>query len=424
MTTRDSSYWTPERLALLPEYMQPEPEEPKKSRTTRDGLDRLDSGRWRGRYTDKDGKRHTFTRDTYAEAKAHRETQMATVHLGRHVAPRDGRTTFKAFAEEWLAGHGGNQSTIDSIEGRLRVHVYPTWGDVALADVKPTRINAWLRSLDHLAASTRKGILGTFSAVLAAAVDDDMLATNPAAKRSVKAPRREASKVVPWTAEQVLAVREGLPEQYRILATLGAGLGLRQGELFGLSPNDVDFLRGKVTVQRQVKVYGSNRLAFALPKGGKVREVPLPGSVRDLLAEHLAARPAVDVTLPWEVIGGRAVTAPLVVSSREGKALNRNHFNGYVWKPALRAAGLPDDDRAYGTHALRHFYASALLDAGESIKAVSEYLGHADAGFTLRVYTHLMPSSEDRTRKAIDAALSANSVSLVTDRSSGGHAAL
>lgn len=53
-------------------------------------------------------------------------------------------------------------------------------------------------------------------------------------------------------------------------------------------------------------------------------------------------------------------------------------------------------------HALRHAYASVLLDAGESIKALSEYLGHSDPGFTLRTYTHLLPSSETRTRKAID----------------------
>ena len=61
--------------------------------------------------------------------------------------------------------------------------------------------------------------------------------------------------------------------------------------------------------------------------------------------------------------------------------------------------------RANGMHALRHFYASVLLDAGESIKAVSEYLGHSDPGFTLRTYTHLLPSSEQRTRQAVDRAL-------------------
>jgi hypothetical protein len=53
----------------------------------------------------------------------------------------------------------------------------------------------------------------------------------------------------------------------------------------------------------------------------------------------------------------------------------------------------------------RHFYASTLLDAGENIRALAEYLGHADPGFTLRTYTHLMPGSSDRTRKAVDNAL-------------------
>ena len=56
-------------------------------------------------------------------------------------------------------------------------------------------------------------------------------------------------------------------------------------------------------------------------------------------------------------------------------------------------------------HALRHFYASILIDAWESVKAVAEYLGHADPGFTLRVYAHLCPSSEERARLAMDRAL-------------------
>jgi integrase len=63
-----------------------------------------------------------------------------------------------------------------------------------------------------------------------------------------------------------------------------------------------------------------------------------------------------------------------------------------------------EDSRRNGMHVLRHTYASVLLDAGESIKALAAYLGHADPGFTLRTYTHLLPTSEDRTRKAIDRA--------------------
>jgi integrase len=58
-------------------------------------------------------------------------------------------------------------------------------------------------------------------------------------------------------------------------------------------------------------------------------------------------------------------------------------------------------------HAARHFYASALLEDGVSIRAVADYLGHNDPGFTLRVYAHLMPSSEHRARAAVDRALDA-----------------
>jgi hypothetical protein len=55
-------------------------------------------------------------------------------------------------------------------------------------------------------------------------------------------------------------------------------------------------------------------------------------------------------------------------------------------------------------HALRHFHASVLLEADENIKALAaEYLGHSDPGLTLRVHAHLMPSSQERTRKAVAA---------------------
>lgn len=73
---------------------------------------------------------------------------------------------------------------------------------------------------------------------------------------------------------------------------------------------------------------------------------------------------------------------------------------GY-WKDALDAAGVPSARYENGMHELRHFFASALLDQGESIKAVAEWLGHADPAFTLATYTHLMPNSDERTMSAI-----------------------
>jgi hypothetical protein len=110
---------------------------------------------------------------------------------------------------------------------------------------------------------------------------------------------------------------------------------------------------------------------------------------------------------------GPLVTKRLLFSLPGGGAVRRTDFNTRVWKPALVTAGViaePEKGKRYaaarehGMHALRHFYASVLLDAGENIKALSTYLGHSDPGFTLRTYTHLMPSSEGRTREAVDTA--------------------
>ena len=62
-------------------------------------------------------------------------------------------------------------------------------------------------------------------------------------------------------------------------------------------------------------------------------------------------------------------------------------------------------------HALRHFYAGTALHEGEAIKAMSEYLGHADPGFTLRTYTHLMEKSAERPKRAVDAVFRASASS-------------
>lgn len=56
-------------------------------------------------------------------------------------------------------------------------------------------------------------------------------------------------------------------------------------------------------------------------------------------------------------------------------------------------------------HTLRHYFASITLADGVNIKELAEYLGHADPDFTLRLYTHMLPSSHERARKAVHARL-------------------
>jgi integrase len=78
----------------------------------------------------------------------------------------------------------------------------------------------------------------------------------------------------------------------------------------------------------------------------------------------------------------------------------------------VASAGLPVGTTS---HDPRHHFASLLLAAGESVIAVAERLGHDDASLVLSTYGHLMPDSEDWTRRAVDAAWGAAAAACAPD---------
>jgi integrase len=78
----------------------------------------------------------------------------------------------------------------------------------------------------------------------------------------------------------------------------------------------------------------------------------------------------------------------------------RHEYHGSrIFGAAVRQAGLPD---SITTHDLRHHYASVLLMQGEPVIVVADRLGHENATLVLSTYGHLMPDSEERTRRAVD----------------------
>jgi len=129
-------------------------------------------------------------------------------------------------------------------------HVLPVIGHLQLRQIKPSTIQGLMRTLE-LSDTHRRVILANASAIFGAAVDDDLIAKNPCKAGSVARPSVVRRKVVPWPAEQVSAMHDALPERYRLAVALGSGLGLRQGEVFGLSPAVFNFLTGTVNVQRR-----------------------------------------------------------------------------------------------------------------------------------------------------------------------------
>lgn len=341
--------------------------------------------RWRARWRDPDGR----SRERWFARKGDARDWLTEIEhdklTGAYVDPAAGRVLFRTYAAEWLEAQTFDESTRDGVERRLRLHIVPTFGGYQLAAIRASHVQAWLRGRQQgRAAESVRLMLVTLSAILSAAVDDRRIAVNPCSASSVKAPVAPTRRIVPWPQERVRRVINAHPLEYRAIPLLAAMAGLRQGECFGLRAEDVVFLRRVIEVRQQVKII-DRQPVIAPPKYGKPRTVPMPDALGLVLA------------------GMVKQGAAGLLFTRRGEPIRRHWYNETVWQPALRAAGV-ERARANGMHALRHFYASVLLEQGVSIRALSEYLGHHDPGFTLRTYTHLMPATEDRARDAIDAA--------------------
>ncbi len=363
--------------------------------------------RYRVRYLGPDGRERSesLPDKRKRDAQAFLAKVQADILRGQYVDPVAGRTTFGQYASNWIRGITSSQNTRDRHERQLRLHVFPTMGATRMSEIHPATIRTWQRHLQDagLAIGYRRLLFHDLSVIFNAAVDDRVITANPCSAKTIKAPRSQPSKVTPWPLDRLRSVRAEIRSRYAIAIDLGAGCGLRQGEIFGFSPDDIDDEKRMIRVVRQLKIV-RGQLVFAPPKTGKTPDVPLPDSVRDRIGAHMETCKPVAVSLPWDTLDGKLTTVSLLVTRETEAAVMSRTFNAHVWKPALRKAGVTAA-RENGMHVLRHTYASVLLDGGESVKALSLYLGHADPGFTLRVYTHLLPTSEDRTRRAIDRAL-------------------
>ncbi|NUP35944.1 MAG: site-specific integrase [Streptomyces sp.] len=356
---------------------------------------------------------------------------------GEFIDPRRGQMLLKDYIEQewWPRRDYDNPSTEATVKGRVWTHILPSLGDYQLNSIKTKQLGEWLARLKESAgAGTGSEAWRYLSSIFQSAIDDERLTKNPCRKQTtLRVPTRPPAKARAWPKERVLAVQAAIDERFQLCVELGVGAGLRSGEVFGLSVDDIDFDGQRILVRRQVKKVGA-KLAFALPKGEKTREVPVPPYLLKRIEEALERRPAQQVTLPWrdprppkserEAEERKPQTHALILTAARGGAIRRDGFDTRVWKPALAAAGvIPSpvekkqpirhrpgvfrtvqtyqESREDGFHALRHTFASVHLDARENVVAVSHWLGHADPSITLRIYAHMMPEADGRGRSAM-----------------------
>lgn len=248
------------------------------------------------------------------------------------------------------------------------------FGEQAAARARLWKVDT-LAVRSYLAALHRAGLknrsiarhLSTLRSFFRWACREGDLEKNPArGLLSPRVPRTLPRAMTLADTESLLAAsaQEAVPERETALFELLYATGLRVSEAAGLDLEDVDL---------------SSRLARVLGKGSKERIVPFGEQAEDALRAYLPVRAALRRGTGARGEDGEA----LFVNRRGGRLTTRSMAR--LLKRRLAAAGLPQD---ISPHALRHTFATHLLQAGADLRSIQELLGHASLSTTQK-YTHL-----------------------------------
>jgi integrase len=357
------------------------------------------NGRWQARWRlTPNGKQFSKLFDRKLDAERHISKVVTDLDRGAYVDPRVGRETVGSYSKRWMTAQVWRDSSRDRIESIFEKHVIPVLGDQAIASVQRSEVQAWVARLAQtLASSTVRNYAHVLGMMFNAAVLDGVIARSPMIKLNLPRDGSNKSALVPLSTGEVHDIARRFPPSYRNAVLAQAGLGLRQAELRGLTVDRVDFLRSTVRIDRQLISITDGVPTFGPPKTpASNRVMPLPSSVRDLLADHLRRYPVGEYGLVFTNTEGRPI-GPSTYAAR--------------FRKATEAVGVDASSQD-----LRHYCASMLIASGCSVKAVQRFLGHASAVETLDTYGHLWPDDEDRIRAAIDAVLAPAEESLRNQR--------
>ena len=231
---------------------------------------------------------------------------------GDYHDPRAGRILFSDVARRWLSSRVVDPSTLARYETAYRLPVIPAFGHRQVRAIKPSRIQAWISELsERFEPSTIITSFLVLQGILDLAVADDAIRKNPAKSPVIRAPVQMASEVRVWGDRIVTCLIDTHPDSLRALPELAASCGLREGELFGVALEDIDFGAKTLRLRRQVKKLGEGYV-FALPKNDRERVIPLSEWAIGAVKRHIEKYPPQPCTLPWEKPTGKPHTCNIL----------------------------------------------------------------------------------------------------------------
>ena len=344
------------------------------------------SRRYRVRYRTPD---HQQTDKRGFRTKREAELFGASVEVakarGEFISAAAGTTTVAAWAGKWMDGWSElTPATASRYRGIVRTHILPRWGKTPLSALTKSDIKSWLAGLVRKGstAATARKVHSVLSSILTVAVDDKMLAFNPAVGVKVAKPMVTPRRYL--SHQQVHDLAEAAGERGRPIILTLAYCGLRWGELAALRVSNVSLTRSRVQVEASVTEV-NGKMEWGDTKTRQKRGVPVPGFLLPVLAEQIAGKHSTELAFPAP--GGGVLRY---------RAARISWFNA-----AVESSGVAP---GFHPHELRHTAASLAISAGANVMAVQRMLGHASAKMTLDTYADLFPDDLDAVAVSLDEA--------------------
>ena len=287
-------------------------------------------------------------------------------------------------------------------------HIQPHFEHRPLANIRLAVVNQWLESFKS--DDARRRSYGQLGRMLQHAVDRGYLAANVARNPTVNyiptpEPKREAS---PLTAKQLERLADECArggrydgqshDEYRLMILFAGTTGLRWSEIAGLRASSLSLDDKPQVVVRSTLVPVDGRLQLReTTKGRRPRTVPIPQSVAESLARHVAALTP----------NGAVFTSP------NGQELRSSNFSRRILHPAIDRCQTEDANfPRIVFHDLRRTAVSLSISVGSNPKVVQQIAGHKSAVTTMDVYAHVYDDDLHSSARAVDELLSFGSVDM------------
>jgi integrase len=351
-------------------------------------------------YFDQHGKRHAKLFALEREAKAFLKKVVPEVDRGVHT-PENKSITVAEAAKLWLERANTEEletSTRTQYAIHARLHINPEIGNVKLAQLTAPMVEKFKDGLLKKNSSRQMAskILSSLKGVLKESMRLGAVAQNVAAGIQVGQQKRKSRRLeigvdIP-TKDDVRRILEAVDgTRWHPLLATAAMTGLRASELRGLQWGDLT-LDGDAMLRVRRRADEKNKMGLPKSAAG-TREIPLSPWLVNVLRRWRLACPR------------KAGVLNLVFPNGAGNVEAHSNIIARGWSVAQRKLGMIDAEGAhrYNFHALRHFFASLMIEQNHLPKRVQEMLGHNSLAMTYDLYGHLFPAGDDERAKMADA---------------------